>query len=186
MRARLMFLLLALLAVAGFAALNWPEFQRTTRLNFGVFTMDGSLGIILLTLLGLGVLTVLVSSGVLRSRMMVTENRYTRELQAQRELADRAEASRFTELRQYLDGHFRESRQRDALVSTSTEFEKSMLQSQREMRNQIEQVQRMLTTRLGDSEPRFGGGARVEKVSPAVDLPNRPVDRPLPPREVKA
>ncbi len=181
MRARVIFLLLAILAVAGFAALNWPEFERTTRLNFGVFTMEGSLGMILLSLLGLALLAFLVSSGMLRSRMMMTENRYTRDLQAQRELADRAEASRFTELRQYLEGHFRESRQRDAIGST--EFEKSMIQSQREMRSQIEQIQQVLTSRLGE-EARFG--PRVERVSPAVDLPNRPVDRPLPPREVKA
>ena len=182
MRARVIFLLLAILAVAGFAALNWPEFQRTTRLNFGVFTMEGSVGMILLSLLGLALLAFLVSSGILRSRMMITENRYTRDLQAQRELADRAEASRFTELRQYLEGHFREGRQRDAIVST--EFEKSMVQSQREMRSQIEQMHQMLTTRLGDMEARFG--PRVERVGPAVDLLNRPVDRPLPPREVKA
>ena len=183
MRARLIVLVLAILAVAGFAALNWAEFERSTPLNFGLFVMDAPLGMIMLTLLVVGLLSYLISSGMLRSRMMITENRYTRDLQAQRELADKAEASRFTELRQYLDGHFRESRQRDALVSP--EFEKSMLQSQRELRAQLEQMNQMLGFRLGELEARFDG--RPGRLNPAADLPDRTVERPLPPRDpVKA
>jgi hypothetical protein len=173
MRARLVLLIVAILLVAGFAALNWAEFTRATPLNFGLFQMDGSLGVILLGLLGLGLLMFLISSATLRSRMLITEHRYTRDLQAQRDLADKAEASRFTELRQHLDNHFRESRQRESLAST--EFEKSMMQSQRELRAELEQIHHALVSRLGDLEN------RIERTNPAVDVPHRPVD--VPPRD---
>jgi hypothetical protein len=181
MRARLVLLLVAILLVAGFAALNWTEFMRNTPLNFGLFTTDAPLGALLLGLLGVGVILFLLSSAVTSSRMMHTENRYSRDVQAQRDLAERAEASRFTELRQHLDNHFRDSRQREALVSA--EFEKSMLQSQRDLRGQLEQLQHTLAARLGELESRME--ARLERVSPAVDVSPRPVD--LPPRDrVKA
>ncbi len=171
MRARLLLLVLAILLVAGFAALNWAEFTRATPLNFGLFMMDAPLGAIMLGLLALGLVAYLVSSGILRSRMMVKEHRFSRELQAQRDLADKAEASRFTELRQYLDAHFRESRQRDALGST--EFEKSIVQSQRELRNQLDQMNHSLAARLGELESRIE--SRLERFNPPVDVPHRPV-----------
>lgn len=177
MRARLVLLLLAILLVAGFAALNPAEFMRTTDLNFGLFRMDAPLGAIMLGLLALGLIIFLVSSAAMSSRLMLTENRYSRDLQVQRDLADRAEASRFTELRQHLDNHFRENRQRDALVST--EFEKSMMQSHREMRAQLEQMHHTLATRLGELESRME--ARLERLGPAVDVAHRPVD--VPPRD---
>jgi hypothetical protein len=178
MRARLVILVIAILLVAGFAALNWAEVVRTSPLNFGLFVMDAPLGGILLSLLGLGLVIYLISSGLLRSRMMITENRYTRDLQVQRDLADRAEASRFTELRQYLDTHFRENRQRDAVVST--EFEKNMLQGQRELRAQLEQMNRMLAARLGETDVR--SDSRLERTDPVVgDAAARPAD--VPPRD---
>jgi hypothetical protein len=173
MRARLVLLLLAILLVAGFAALNSAEVMRTTDLNFGLFRMDAPLGGILLGLLGLGLILYLITSAAMNSRLVHTENRYSRDLQVQRDLADKAEASRFTELRQHLDNHFRESRQREALVST--EFEKSMMQSQRDLRAQLEQMQHTLATRFGELE------SRMERFGPAVDVRTRPVD--VPPRD---
>ncbi|HWI78106.1 MAG TPA: hypothetical protein VNS31_02840, partial [Ramlibacter sp.] len=106
------------------------------------------------------------------------ENRYHRELQTQRDLAEREEASRFTQLRQHFDNHLRESRQRDALVST--EFEKGMLQSHRDLRNQLEQIHHTLDTRLGQLESRLEG--RLERVNP-VDVSHRAVDVEVPPRD---
>ena len=192
MRARTTLLVLAVLLVAGFAALNWPEFTRNTTLNFGLLRMDAPLGAILLGLLGLVLLLSLISSASLRSRMMVTENRYTRDLQVQRDLADKAEASRFTELRQYLDTHFRDTRQRDPLLSA--EFEKSMIQSQRDLRAQLDQMMRGIDARLGSLESRLDSRVeplresridpRVDRLDPALDVPpQRPVDMPQPPRD---
>ena len=179
MRARLVLLLVAILLVAGFAALNAAEIMKPSSLNFGAFTTDAPLGAILLGLLAVALLVFLASSAATSARMRTTENRYHRELQVQRDLAEREEASRFTQLRQHFDNHLRESRQRDALVST--DFEKSMLQSHREMRTQLEQIHHTLATRLGELENRMD--TRLERVAPAVDVSHRPVDVEVPPRD---
>jgi hypothetical protein len=54
------------------------------------------------------------------------------------------------------------------------------------LRSQIEQMSRLLDTRLAELQGRIDG--RVERVQPVVDVPPRPVDVPpraadLPPRE---
>src|SRR4051794_13413495 len=179
MRARLIVLLVAILLVAGFAALNSAEIMRPTPLNFGAFTTDAPLGAILLGLLAVALLVFLASSAAAGARMRNTENRYHRELQVQRDLAEREEASRFTQLPQHFDNHVREARQRDALVST--EFEKSMLQSHRELRHQLEQIHHTLSTRLGELESRMD--ARLERLGPSVDAAHRPVDVEVAPRD---
>lgn len=179
MRARLVLLLVAILLVAGFAALNSAEIMKPTALNFGLFTTDAPLGAILVGLLAVVLLVFLAASAAANARMRDTENRYHRELQVQRDLAEREEASRFTQLRQHFDNHLRENRQRDALVST--DFEKNMIQGHRELRNQLEQIHHTLATHLGEMERRME--ARLERLSPAVDVAHRPVEVEVAPRD---
>lgn len=176
MRARLVFVVVAILLLAGFVALNVPEFLRTTPLSFGWQVMEAPLGLIMLTILGITLLAFLVSSVTLHSRYAIDAHRHARELQAQRDLADKAEASRFTDLRQQLDTHLRDNRQREAIAAT--EFEKSMVLSQRELRNQLEVINRTLDTRLGEFEGRLE--ARLDRFQPA-SLQPEPLD--VPPRE---
>jgi len=179
MRARLILLVLAILLVTGFAALNWSDMMRTTPLNFGLFVMDAPLGVILLGLLILGLVVFLISSAVQRSHVLHMENRYSRELQAQRDLADKAESSRFTDLRTHLDTHFRQDRER--LTLASSDFEKSVLQSQRELRTQLDEINRTLDARLAELEGRID--ARTARATAAVDVNPRPMDtRPIDPR----
>jgi hypothetical protein len=155
MRARVILLVLAILLVAGFASLNWPEFTRPTPLSFGVLITEAPLGVVMLTLLGIALLWLLVSSAVDRTTHLVESRRYHKTLEAQRELADKAEASRFTELRTHFDTHLRELKQRDAI--TSTEFEKNMLNSNRELRTHLEQFQRAVLARMSELESRLDG-----------------------------
>jgi hypothetical protein len=173
MRARLIFIAVALFLLAGFAGLNWSEFSRTAPLSFGVFVTEASLGMVMLFALGFTLVAWLLSSAMHESRYMLESHRHAKALQAQRDLADKAEASRFTDLRQQLDTHLRENRQREAIAQT--EFEKSMVQSQRELRTQLEQMSRGLAGRLGELEGRLE--ARLDRVQPlaqpVVDVPPR-------------
>jgi hypothetical protein len=171
MRARLVFIVVAILLVAGFAALNWPEMTQSTPLSFGVFTMAAPLGLVLLTLLGITLAVFLVSSTAQESRHMLEYRRQARALEAQRDLADKAEASRFTDLRQYLDTNLREYRQRDSIAGT--EFEKAMVQNQRELRAQLEQMNHTLVSRLDELS------GRLALRSDPVDVNKRAVDIPV-------
>lgn len=166
MRARLIFVIVAVLLVATFASLNWSEFVRPTPLSFGLGTITNApLGLIMLTLLGITLLAWIISSAATHSRRLHDANRYSRELQAQRDLAEKAEASRFTELREQLDSHLRENRERGVIAAS--DFEKSVVLSQREMRNQLEQMNRSLESRLSELEGRIQ--SRLERISaPAV------------------
>jgi len=166
MRARLVILVLAILAVAAFAALNWSEFLRTTPLSFGLVVAEAPFGLILLAMLAVALVAFLVVSGTQQTRYLVEAHQHAKALAAQRELADKAEASRFTDLRQHMDAQLRESRQREAIAAS--ELEKAMVQNQRELRVQLEQMDRALVTRLGEIEGRME--ARLERVRPRTDV----------------
>jgi uncharacterized integral membrane protein len=98
MKPLLWLLAIGLVLLLMFAILNWSLLTAPASLNFLLFTVEGPLGMILLgaTL----VLTALAGIYVLslRTAMLLDMRRHTKELQAQRALADAAEASRFTEL----------------------------------------------------------------------------------------
>jgi hypothetical protein len=168
MRARTILLILAILLVAGFAALNWNEIVRTAPLSFGTTVADAPLGLILLSLLALMLIAFVVSAVMHRTQTLVESRHHYRTLESQRELAEKAEASRFTDLRQYMDAQLRELKQRDTLAAT--EFEKAMLQAHRELRAHMERMHRHISSRLDEFQARLDG--RV------LDTPR--LDRPLP------
>ena len=174
MRARLIFIVIAIVLVGGFAAQNWGEFNRASPLTFGVVQSEAPLGLILLGILGITLLVFLFSSAMQESRNLSEWNRHSKALQAQRDLAEKAEASRFTDLRNHLDTHLRENRQREAI--SATEFEKSMMQSQRDLRAQIEQMNHALSVRLGELESRID--SRLDNTRTVSDVAQRPLDTP--------
>ena len=96
-------LLAAAIALFGvFVAANWAAVLAPTTLSLLVTTVEAPLGLVLLVATGLltGLFLAVLAwwqAGVLRET-----RRHTRELQTQRELADKAEASRFTELQALL------------------------------------------------------------------------------------
>lgn len=89
-----------------FVLVNWQVLNAPTTLSLAFTEVQAPLGLVMLafivavTALLLGYIVYLQMSGLLESR------RHGKELQAQRDLADQAEASRFTELRAFLEGRF--------------------------------------------------------------------------------
>ena len=168
MRARTILLVVAILLVAGFAALNWSEIVRPTPLSFGLMVTDAPIGLILLGLLGLTLVLFLASTAAMRTASLMEYRTHQKTLEAQRELADKAEASRFTDLRTHLDTHLKEMRERDAIAAS--EFDKAMLQSRREVQQQMDQMSRMLATRLSEMEQRLDArlGGRAPMGVPPV------------------
>ena len=99
---RTLSLLAVVLLVGLFAALNWPTFSAVTPLSLGVTTVQAPLGIVMLGVVGFLVLLFTVWAVAMQARAIGEMRRQTRELQSQRGLADKAEASRFTELHGFL------------------------------------------------------------------------------------
>lgn len=103
MKLRSLLLLLVLLAVAGFTALNWSVILTPTALNLGVADVQAPLGLIMLGLVIFLVAFFLVYVLYLQTTVLFDARANAKELQTNRKLADQAEASRFTELRHYLE-----------------------------------------------------------------------------------
>ena len=90
---------LVLVFVGLFALINWTVFSAVNELSLGFTTVQAPLGLIMLGLIAF--LCVLFTVWVisLQANSLMDARRQTKELQVQRDLADKAEASRFTELR---------------------------------------------------------------------------------------
>ena len=96
--------LLVILALLGiFTALNWGTLVTPTAVSLGVAVVNVSLGLVLLGFLAIITALFLAFVVYLQTSALLETRRYSRELQASRELADKAEASRFTELRSALE-----------------------------------------------------------------------------------
>lgn len=103
MHFRSIILTLIVLAIALLAALNWPALSTPSPVQLGLTTLQAPLGLIMLALtvlLGVFFIAYVLS---LQSSVLLEARRHSKELQVQRELADKAEASRFTELRAVLE-----------------------------------------------------------------------------------
>ena len=96
-------LLIVMMLIAALAALNWGTLSAPVVMSVGVTHVTAPLGLVMLALTVL--LGVLFATYVLylQSSMLLDARRQSKEMQAQRTLADNAEASRFTELRNFLE-----------------------------------------------------------------------------------
>ena len=102
MNLRSIALLVAFALIGVFITLNWTLISQNTPLNFGVAQVDAPLGLVLvgmiITLSALFLLYIVY----MQANMLLENRRRDKEMAEQRALADTAEASRFTDLRQYL------------------------------------------------------------------------------------
>jgi uncharacterized integral membrane protein len=99
-------IIVALVLLAFFAVANWSLLTAPATLDFLAFTVQGPLGLILLGVtVGFATLFAIYALS-LRTSALVETRRHMKELQAQRDLADRAEASRFTTLGTSLEQEF--------------------------------------------------------------------------------
>ena len=96
MQIRTLLMLVVLGAIVLFAALNWSSFMAPTTMSLGFAAVQAPLGLILLGLMALLTALFLVFVVYLQTSVLLETRRHARELQTQRELADQAEASRFT------------------------------------------------------------------------------------------
>ena len=153
MNVRALAILIVLVALASFAMLNWVAFTTPTVLSLGFADVNAPLGVIML------VLTVLLSAMFLiyivfqQAGVIVEARRYAKELKAHRELADTAEASRFTELRTFLDGELRTI---EAQGSASTrELSARVERLEQQLQDKFAESTRTLSAYIGEIEDKL-------------------------------
>jgi uncharacterized integral membrane protein len=153
MRYRTLFLFLVLALTALFALLNWPAFSTPTSLSLGVGTVYAPLGVIMLgvvVLLGAMCLAYMI---YVQGTALFDARRHARELQAHRELADKAESSRFTELHDFIDAEMRqlERLQADSRASMVARIE----QMEQRTGVALKETGNSLSAHLGELEDRI-------------------------------
>jgi uncharacterized protein HemX len=93
-----------------FTLANWSVLTATTSLSFIVFSLEGPLGVILLGAMLVLVALFVIYAMILRTHMLMESHRHNQEMQAQRKLAESAEASRLSELRTQIEREFAQLR----------------------------------------------------------------------------
>ncbi|MBB3179796.1 LapA family protein [Variovorax sp. Sphag1AA] len=96
-------LFVVLLSMSLLATLNWSLLAATADISLGFTQVHAPLGLVMLGLTAIMGLFFFAYVIFLQGSILFETRRHTKEMQAQRELADRAEASRFTELRGFLN-----------------------------------------------------------------------------------
>jgi predicted ABC-type exoprotein transport system permease subunit len=97
-RVRSMLVLVAAGLAALFVVLNWRVFAGPAKLNLLLTSAEIPVGVVMLLLFALALLVLWIIVGRWQGTLLVEFRRQAQELQAQRLLAENAEASRFTEL----------------------------------------------------------------------------------------
>ncbi|MGQ9736152.1 MAG: DNA cytosine methyltransferase [Thermaceae bacterium] len=104
---RTWFVFLVLALVGGFAALNWGEFTRKSALSLGLTRVEAPLGVVLLSLIVLLSFLYLLFTIGLETAALLEVKRYAREMLQYKKLAEDAEASRYTELKRFLEAELK-------------------------------------------------------------------------------
>ena len=152
MGVRSAFLFVIVLLIAALAALNWGALSAPSEVWLGFMTVTAPLGLIMLGLTVVLAAFFLVYVLYLHSSVLIDTKRHTREMQVQRDLADKAEASRFTELRLFLEA------QENTHMSRNAERHTALIA-------RVEQLENTLAAHVGQLEDRLDRRATVA-VSP--------------------
>lgn len=146
-------IVLALAALAGFAALNWAAFMAPTELSLGFTQVQAPLGIVMLGASALLCTLFIVYLLFQQAGALLEARRYAKEMKAQRELADSAEASRFTELRAFLEA---ETRRLEAQIQAGArETQARVDRLEQALQDKVDESTRTLSAYVGEVEDKI-------------------------------
>jgi uncharacterized integral membrane protein len=154
-------ILLALFLLAVFTLVNWTVLSASSTLSFIVFDIEGPLGVILLGAMLVLVALFVVYALTLKTGMLMESRRHNQELEAQRKLAETAEASRLSDLRAQIEREF--TQLHDAIGAVDGRMdshEQTMKQSLNEAANGLaalvaemdDKIDRALARQAGDTK----------------------------------
>lgn len=146
-------LLIVLVALVIFAAINWQAIVTPIPLSLLITEANAPLGLILLAVTGLLALLFLSFVVYMQSSTLMLRKRLNRELEAQRELADKAEASRFTELRAYLESELQQLTTQNSDIHQKVESRLSEIEAS--MMGKMEETGTSLSAYIGELEDRL-------------------------------
>ena len=150
---RTLLIMVVLGSLIVFAALNWMAFVSPFKLSVGFTTVEAPLGLVLLGIVGLLTLLFLIYIVFLQSSSLLESRRQARALQNQREIAEQAEASRFSQMRSYLEGELKDFAVKNETARTSVLARLDQLE--RDLRLAVEQSANSLAAYIGEIDDRL-------------------------------
>jgi uncharacterized integral membrane protein len=146
-------LFIVLVALVVFAAVNWQAIITPVPLSLLFSDTTAPLGLILLAataLLGILFLGFVV---YMQSSTLMLRRKLNKELEEQRKLADQAEASRFTELRTYLEAELQKLNTQSSEVHQKVEARLAEVETS--VNSKVEETGRTLSAYIGELEDRL-------------------------------
>ena len=139
--------------IASFSAINMNEILRTTTINLGLLQIEAPLGLILLAMLVVTFCFFLVLLLLIQTSHLFALQKLNNEAKKNLNLADSAEQSRFTELRQLFQAHERDQRQREETKYKAQLARLAELESK--LRIKLEENHIGLVASIGEMEDRI-------------------------------
>lgn len=155
MKWQILILVAVLVLVVVFAAINWQAFAALTTLNLVVRRVEAPLGVALLAVIAFLTALYLVFLASVRTTHLVETRRYAKEASDARQLADQAEASRFAQLKEYLEQELEglQASVREEGVATREE----LTEAARNLGTAFDESHNSLVANLGEMETRHVG-----------------------------
>jgi len=136
-----------------FVLANWTALTAPATLSFVVFSFEAPLGLVLLGIILVFAAFFVAYVLILRTTMLMDAHRYARELKAQQQLAEKAEASRLSELRKQLDYEF--AQLREAADKSRVSFSTQVEGLEEALRNLIGETSRSQLAYIGEIEDKL-------------------------------
>ncbi|NQW85008.1 MAG: LapA family protein [Alcaligenaceae bacterium] len=153
MKIRTVIFLVGFVLIASFAAINMTEILRPTTINLGLSQTEAPLGLILVGLLVVAVCFFLLVILLIQTNHLFAMRQVNNDAKQQRDLADSAEQSRFTELRQLLLAQEREQQQREETKHQSQLARLAELEDK--LSTKLEESHNGLAASIGELEDRI-------------------------------
>ena len=165
MRLPTLFLLVVLTFILVFAGVNWSVITTPATVSLLVTDIQAPIGLIMLGMIVVVTVLFLAFAVYLQTTVLLDARRHSRELQAQRELADQAEASRFTDLRGFLDAELRKlgGQVAESRAGISERLDRAV----KDLHTTIDQSGNSLSAYIGELDDRLHrGGERLNQAGP--------------------
>lgn len=153
LRAFALTLILAFALVLLLVTLNWTAFAAPTAVSLGFTVVSVPLGMVMLVFTAVISTLFVVYIVFQQAGVILDARRFAKEGKVQRELADKAEASRFTELRTLLEGELRSIEAQGA--ASARELGARIDQSERGLQDKLAEATRTVAASLGEIEDKL-------------------------------
>ncbi len=159
MRGRNVFLLVLIVVMAVFAWRNWAVFSEDKTLSLVFTQVTVPFGIVMLIIMAVLVMVYFLYTVGLETAALLEVKKYARELLSARKLADEAEASRFSELKKWLEGELANIKAQSpaGLEAKLQEVVERIDRVEHELREDIEKAGNTLAAYIGELEDQITG-----------------------------